>query len=77
MRRWSHRIANLCDNVLPLFGFAVVFIGWMYILLDAWFDDKDDGTKLSQMNPKIPEVLIRVGHFTLHYWILEVLQNFS
>ena len=59
--------------VPPLFGFAVVLIRWMYILLDAWFDDKDDGTKLLQINPKIPEVLIGVGHFTLHYWILGVL----
>jgi hypothetical protein len=49
----------------------------MYSLLDAWFDDKDDGKKLSQINPKIPEVLIRVGHFTLHCWISEVLQNCS
>jgi hypothetical protein len=55
--------------VPELFGLAGFLIGWLYILLDAWFLDTSD----ERRRPLPPKILVGISYFTLQYWLSGVL----
>ena len=62
--------------VPPLFALAGFLIGWLYIGLDAIFDN---GTTINlqvqqqQLYPSTPKVLIGISYFTFQYWLSGIL----
>jgi hypothetical protein len=60
--------------VPPLFALAGFIIGWMYILLDAYF--KEDGTSTPR-GVTAPIVLIGISFFTFQYWFSGILYAYG
>ncbi|KAL7555167.1 hypothetical protein ACHAWF_018780 [Thalassiosira exigua] len=60
--------------VPPLFGIAGFLIGWLYIWLDALFQEGGDSNQaLVQLHPTIPKVLIGISYFTFQYFLSGIL----
>mmetsp|Transcript_26140 Transcript_26140/g.38693 ORF Transcript_26140/g.38693 Transcript_26140/m.38693 type:complete len:307 (+) Transcript_26140:142-1062(+) len=57
--------------VPPLFGLAGFIIGWMYILLDDFFDEGETSIPMGRVSG--PIILIGIAIFTLQYWLSGVL----
>lgn len=57
--------------VPPLFGLAGFLIGWLYILLDDFFDEK--ATPL----PTTPIILYGISFFTFQYWASGILYAYG
>jgi hypothetical protein len=64
--------------VPPLFGIAGFLIGWMYILLDVYYNDnnsvvnsgnKQNGAIARYQSPSPPKILYGIAYFTFQYWL--------
>ena len=54
--------------VPELFGLAGFIIGWLYILLDGFFQ-----TPYDQKSPSVPKILVGISIFTFQYWLSGIL----
>jgi hypothetical protein len=75
----QHPALITTDWVPGLFGLAGFLIGWLYILLDAYFAKVDStsvkSTDRVENTPSPPKILLGIALFTFQYWWSGVLYH--